>query len=571
LTVPAEPALTASEPDRTQAWLDVVGPESAARTWLDGLTSYDATFVVDPSLLLPLPPATDITDAPLSDLIPTLEPDDGVDPDATEQPDSTDSVGSTAPGEDQDPSSAATATPDLPAQTPLGTLELQEATPVQQAELALQERIGELERSQLRWLPVADPDAAALIDQGASAEVLERSMTASLPPSVLEADRLLQRGSHGVAWPAWNDLGDDRIAGLERIWADPVTTVVIPRSLFTQSSGLNLAAVGTLDQNSGPALYGYDHTVSALLSPTQAGAGEGATTQAVLAHLLARYQQSPANSGAMIIAPPRSAFLGASALDDLTSAIEQAPWVDQVLAEDLPVAADVRASTSTAPDPEPSPLSRGAIARVEQLRRTFDQIATVMQRQETVTTWSPVLDGLYSTRWRGNDEEWLSLLDLMESNVSTIVDGVRIQETSVNFLANEGLIQLTLVNDLPVGLRDLDLELVPGNARLRIVEQPQPIAIGANSRATVQFRAEAVAAGQVPVSATLTTPTGLQIGEAQELDVQVRPTGIWIYWVLGGVAGVILVLGLTRAIRRPEPSGSRAVSSDALGNEMGPP
>jgi hypothetical protein len=31
----------------------------------------------------------------------------------------------------------------------------------------------------------------------------------------------------------------------------------------------------------------------------------------------------------------------------------------------------------------------------------------------------------------------------------------------------------------------------------------------------------------------------------------VQPTGVWIYWVLGGAAGVILVLGIGRALRRP--------------------
>jgi len=144
----------------------------------------------------------------------------------------------------------------------------------------------------------------------------------------------------------------------------------------------------------------------------------------------------------------------------------------------------------------------------------------------------------------------------MESQVSTITGGVRINPTEVNFLAQEGLIQITVVNELPVTVQDLQLELEPGNARLRIIEAPDAVTIGPMSRATVQFRAEAVAAGEVPVRATLSTPGGLTIGEAQDVGVQVRPTGIWIYWLLGGLAGVILILGLTRALRRPAPTSA---------------
>lgn len=571
LTVPPDPALRAVEPDRTEAWLDVVGPESPARTWLDGLTAYDATFVIDAALLLPLSPATDISQAPVTDVVPTPDTDEPAPtdpelpaPTQTPAPTGADPTSSTqtgkAPNEDEEgvtgsrpEDSGQDTAPDLPTQTPLNSLDLQEATPVQEAELALQERIGVLSRDQLRWLPVADPDVAALIDLDTERDVTDRVMAESLPSTVLEADRLLRRGTHGIAWPAWTAVDQDQIGDLQTLWgADPLSTVVLPRSTYGDSTGLNRDAVGTASQDEQVALYGYDEQISALLSPSDRAAGDGGTTQLVLAHLLARYQQFPADSGAVIIAPERGSSIDPSALSALTGALDQAPWVEQVAAADLPVQTGVRLGQPSAlPDPAPSPLTATWITRIEEVRATLDEIATVLGRQDTVQAWDPVLDGLYSTRWRGSVEPWSPVLDELESQVGMIVDGVSIQETSVNFLANEGLIQLTVVNDLPIGLRDLELELDPGNGRLHILEQPPPISIGASSRATVQFRAEAVAAGQVPVRATLSTPTGLQIGQAQELDVQVRPTGIWIYWVLGGVAGVILILGLARAIRRP--------------------
>ncbi|MGB5935529.1 MAG: DUF6049 family protein [Ornithinimicrobium sp.] len=573
LTVPPNPELTATEPGRTQAWLSVVGPESPARIWLDGLTSYEATFVVDPSLLLPLPAATSIAEAPAGEPVPAPSSDA---PGSTEtaepapSPDTTsdnDAPGTTTPstptpdGAAEGPADRSGATgdggssTDVGPQTPLSTPEVPEATPVQEAELGFQERLGALTRDQLRWLPVADPDVAALIDVGVEETVVDGALNVSLPPSVLDTNRLLQRGTHGVAWPAWTTIDASKIEALRAVSTpDPLTTLILPRSAFSDATGFNRDAVGSSVTDPQVALYGYNEQVSAVLNPTDpaTATGDGAITQLLLAHLLARYQQFPADSGGLIIAPPRGASIEASALDDVTSALEEAPWVVQVPADDLPVSQDVRLGPiSTAPEPAASPLSVGAVDRIEAIRADLEDIAKVLQQQETGQAWLPVLDGLYSTRWRGSDEEWSALLEQVESALATVIDGVRIQETSVNFLANEGVIQLTLVNDLPIGLQDLELELVPGNPRLRVAEQPLPISIGPSSRATVQFRAEAVAAGQVPVRATLSTPTGLQIGQAQVLDVQVRPTGIWIYWLLGGVAGVILILGLTRAIRRP--------------------
>ena len=234
--------------------------------------------------------------------------------------------------------------------------------------------------------------------------------------------------------------------------------------------------------------------------------------------------------------------------------MRSAPWVAQVPAAtllDTSGSTDISLPTTSLPDPPPSPLSLTAIDRIESVRDTLAQLSGILPSAVAARRWQPVLNGLYSTRWRTNPEGWSLPLAELESQVEIVIDGVRINPTAVNFLAQEGLIQITIINDLPVAIRDLDLTLEPGNGRLRIIDQPPPISIGAQSRATVQFRARAVAAGEVPVTATLSTPSGLVIGQAQQVDVQVRPTGIWIYWVLGGVAGVILILGLARALRRP--------------------
>ena len=60
----------------------------------------------------------------------------------------------------------------------------------------------------------------------------------------------------------------------------------------------------------------------------------------------------------------------------------------------------------------------------------------------------------------------------------------------------------------------------------------------------------AIAAGLVPVEAVLTTPNGTPLGQTARVNVRVQPTGTWLYWVLGGLASITLLLGIYRSLRR---------------------
>ena len=112
-----------------------------------------------------------------------------------------------------------------------------------------------------------------------------------------------------------------------------------------------------------------------------------------------------------------------------------------------------------------------------------------------------MLDQLPSVRWRANPAEQ-DRLDALVSEASTSATrGISVAPQTTNFLADEGTLQVTVVNDLGVEVDGVRLVLNPTNARLRIVSQPEPIQIGANSKAVVPVRAEALAAGLVPVNA----------------------------------------------------------------------
>ena len=50
---------------------------------------------------------------------------------------------------------------------------------------------------------------------------------------------------------------------------------------------------------------------------------------------------------------------------------------------------------------------------------------------------------------------------------------------------------------------------------------------------------------------------GTPLGQDAVLNVRVQPPATWIYWVLGGLAGIILVLGTQRSLRRGSTRASR--------------
>ena len=137
--------------------------------------------------------------------------------------------------------------------------------------------------------------------------------------------------------------------------------------------------------------------------------------------------------------------------------------------------------------------------------------------------------------------------------VQTKATGVRVLVApgTVKFLAEDGILQFIVVNDLDETVDDVRLRLTSDSRRLRIDDQPGPLRIGAGSRTTVRVRVTAVAPGLVPISADLSTANGTHLGRNAQVKVEVRPISVTVFWALGGVFALILVVGIYRSLRRP--------------------
>jgi hypothetical protein len=167
-------------------------------------------------------------------------------------------------------------------------------------------------------------------------------------------------------------------------------------------------------------------------------------------------------------------------------------------------------------------------------------------------TWARAAEQLASTRWRTAPVAWNTLDGRILAATRQTTTAVKVAAGTINFLADTGRLQITVTNGLDVPVKDIKVTVEAANPRLRIDRQPPILRIGAQSRATVSVGVTALAAGVVPLRTTLTTPDGTVIGQGADVEVHVTPTGNWVYWSLGGVALVILLLGIVRSFsRRP--------------------
>jgi hypothetical protein len=264
---------------------------------------------------------------------------------------------------------------------------------------------------------------------------------------------------------------------------------------------------------------------------------------------------------------PRTLNPDVGALRQLLGTLAQTPWVQLVTTAELqqqaatqdPVASTSKGSWSGYGDPQ---VDAARLSRITEERRTTGEIASVLGGNGAAyknQLWT-MLDQLPSVRWRTNPAEQDRLDTLVSEAATSATRGISVAEQTTNFLADEGTLQVTVVNDLGVEVDGVRLLLSPTNPRLRIVSQPEPIQIAANSKAVVPVRAEALAAGLVPINATLTTSDGTPIGVPGTITVRANPPGYLFYIVGGAILALILVFGIVRSLRRSRRSAARAAA-----------
>lgn len=419
-------------------------------------------------------------------------------------------------------------------------------------------------------LPPGDPDLSALSAPGADPRLLQSiaSLPTDLPALLGRPDAAVPR----IAWPVGEALDDARRVAVDTAFKGRPGG---QQAAFVTGS----ATVDTDPDISGPAarrtpggssLLVADQGLGATLAGITRGLDAGAYTQRFLADSLALLAEAPGRSRTVLVAAPRRFAPDAGALGSLLTTLNSpggVPWVDLVSTDEL-----IAASTSPqAPQAVPrtpqsasvpvSPLQPAAISRLISTGQHIAGISSVLSATDTSgrIPRASTIQSLASARWRGQVAAFEATNTAVQERVDTLATGVTVLPSTVNFLADHGVLQVTVVNNLDVAVHNVRLVLDPQGRppRLRVTE-PQPLSIAPGSRTTVRVSVDAVAAGVVPVSTYLTTATGTRLGADAMVNVRVQPTGGWVVAVGGVLVGVTFLVGLYRTFRRGRPRVTEA-------------
>lgn len=516
LTLDADPTLvTATGQDRANAWAQALEPGGRIDRVLAATSQHRVTYAVDPALL--------------------------------DTPDYSHASPSQAP---------TTATGTSPTSSPSTP-----STPT--AQQALRTRLTQLATDDGIWaLPRNDPDLSALVAADASPATLNRALgDASDVPELLGLP-----GAARVAWPVGRPLSTSASERVRQAFASGgaggAAATIAPASAYDADPDYSGSAVRRAAD--GTPVITFDDELSRLLATANDPEETTELTLQVLAETGALVAQAPGRHRSVVIAAGREFSPSPPVVQGVLTALAGTPWIQLTGTDGLLDAgnahdtvgsplADVTDPTSAGP----SPVTTAALTRIESQYGQVAGLSSVLSARSDslVVPDEEALDSLLSSRWRAAPPVWTDLEELLRERVAALATGVSVVPSTINFFADSGVLQVTVVNRLDVDVRNVRVVFEPEGRppRLRVVAEPAPLTIRAGSRTTVRVQVEAIAAGVVPVSTHLATPANTRLGSDATVRVRVQPTNGWLMLGLGGLAGVVFIAGLFRALRVGRP------------------
>ncbi|MGI4896549.1 MAG: DUF6049 family protein, partial [Janthinobacterium lividum] len=402
-------------------------------------------------------------------------------------------------------------------------------------------------------LPYGDPDLAALTRAPRGTELLaeaDRVTGSTLDSAGLVGAVLLP----DVAWPA-DEAADNGVLALAT--GTGSTSVVVDDVSLRTDADLTYTPSGraTLSAGTGDvAALVADATLSGLLARLGDTDQAVLVRQRILAELATITLQRPNDPRSLLLVAPRSFAPDADAVNDLVGAVEDSGWGRWQPLTDL-LAVAVRDEERT------GPTIPSAVRSAELPIRDVTTVSTALAEVDAFATALTGTDAtllaqrraalvLLGVSWRGHEDELPTAHARVAAGIDTLAKGIRIAGGSVrNLAAERSELPITLVNELDVAVQ-VDLVLRPRTPRVQLDTVPRQ-SVAAHSQHRVAVPVRALANGSVIVEAELRTPAGTRIGDAVEVDLNVRAdVENWITGVVGGGAVAVLGVGLVRAVRR---------------------
>ncbi len=541
LTLDPDPALHSASPStRTAAWAAAVGPDSRLTRLLTATATTPTGYAVDPAVLGPVSPS---------------------------ETGSTGSTGATG-------TSGATGATGVPTIIDAARARVASSLAAQQnamvgadeiaARRSLATALSTAAATHPLWtLPQDDPDLGALFASGVdlrdpAISTWLHGLTA--PSSLLTAVTQSGTGSASalthVAWPADGRLPVGREEAVRAAYGQWGPDVLL---VSTEATNVNpeVTPQAAARTPQGQPVLRYDETLAAIAGRVHRPADVGLAGQEFLAQTATLWAQAPERERSLLVVLPRDFDTDPDAFAAFRQLTDTSPWAAVGRVGD---ALDTsRAANTEFVDPVLAmSTASGAVLDAPLARRLANDRATLTTYlalssapSSAMGRWWNLVDALAGVRWRRQPAAHAGLVAELDRGIAALESGLVIAEQTTNFLADEGVLLVTVVNDLDVGVDDVRVNLAPTNARMYVVEPATPLHIGAHSKATARVRLAAAAQGLVPIDAWLTTADGDRISATTRITVRAAPPGVWLYIVGGVIVGGLAIVGAVQALSKP--------------------
>lgn len=417
-------------------------------------------------------------------------------------------------------------------------------------------------------LPEGDADVAAGADSATAGDLIRPRLRGGRTV----AGNIGARAN--VMWPADGLVTNRRARALARLHPGSEKPTLLTQSAALEPSGFT--PTGGAKTKDGAPLLVADSSLSSVVGDLSSEADVTLARQRLVAETSAVLAERPGTTRTLLVVPDRSTRPSPEAYAALREDSGDIPWLKEGSTTDLleqardAPADQVPRGRGGLSDSPTAKVDKGPVltaTRAKQIATDERSVATFASVRPDGTAWrrsiDPSLDQLTSARWRTTPYAFVDLHQALSGSATLTPKELEVSSGDVNFFADSGRLQITIVNNTDVELANLSVDLASDNASFRIDDPPDPVTIGPGGQQTVTVEATALAAGQAPVHVLVKTPDGQELTHPATLQVRMRPTGSTVYWVIGGMAAVLLAAGTWRSVRRPRKKTETEIEDDA--------
>lgn len=353
-----------------------------------------------------------------------------------------------------------------------------------------------------------------------------------------------------VDWPytlesvAWPRDGTVVAADLATITSSGYTTTILSSGNVARDGDSALVSIG------GGTAAVSDDTVSGALRAAVASV----TTedwQSAMTGLFAALDAAP---GTVLATTDRLVPISGTHLADTLAALQADPRVRFTALGTL--LAD-SADEATVIDSPQDPARIDPVARMLEAEAAEERFASVVASPGTITAPRRLqLLALLSTAWLHNPSGWTTATDAFLTESVGLRSSVQVVAySSFNLLADSAALPISVTNDLDQAVT-VYITVRPETAQLAVTDSRVELVVEPNSQAKGQIPVQAVSNGTVQVLITLSSATGIAIGDPAVAEINVQAG--WetpIVLVIAAIVVLVFAVGIVRNIlRRRRPT-----------------